>query len=331
MEKKQIKLALLLTLISLILLGSTACSNKADELQPAPVEVSPGDTVPSVTGDGNLSLPRKRELTFDSSGTIKVLNVEEGDRVEEGQLLAQLDTSSFERAVAKAERQLESAQTNLDKLQNPPNLAADTREAEADVESAKARLAYVEIIFVQEGQYPEGLNKRSLVEEAKAALGKAEERLVDLRDGPDERDVRLAENEIALAELSLDEAKKQLEEATIFAPFDGIVAEVNFKLGDRTMAATNYQTVIYLIDSSQMQLKVEVDEIDIPGVKLGQSAVISIEALPDVRLEGEVLFVSPLATKKAGVVMYEVKISFDVPEGYALREGMSASAEIIVT
>ncbi len=195
MKKKQVKLALLLAVASLTLLSSTACGSKTEEIPPSPVEVNPGDTVRGVTGDGNLSLPRKVELTFGNSGTVEVLDVEEGDRVEQGQILSQLDNSSFERAVAEAERRIENTQANLDKLLNPPNLAADIREAEADVESAKAALAYVVAIYVAEGSYPEGLHKKSQVESAEATLVKAEERLADLLDGPDKRDVQLAENE----------------------------------------------------------------------------------------------------------------------------------------
>jgi HlyD family secretion protein len=329
-RKKQIQLALLLAVASLTLLSATACGSKTEAIPPPPVEVSPGGTVRGVTGDGNLSFPRKRELTFGNSGTVEVLNVEEGDRVEQDQMLSQLDSSSFERAVAEAERRIENAQANLDKLLDPPNLAADIRQAEADVESAQAALAYVVAIYVAEGSYPEGLYKKSQVENAEATLAKAEERLADLLDGPDGRDVQLAENEVALAELSLEEAKKQLKEATIVAPFDGIVAEVNVELGDRVTAATGYETIIILVDISQVELEVEVDEIDIPQVKLGQRAIISIEALPDVQLEGEVLFVSPLATEKTGVIMYDVTIGFEAPEAYALKDGMSASAEFIV-
>jgi len=94
---------------------------------------------------------------------------------------------------------------------------------------------------------------------------------------------------------------------------------------------TGLDTVIRLVDDSTLELVVELDEIDVPGVEKGQWAVISIDALPDTLLEGEVVSVSPLPKVEAGVVSYEVKVSFNVPQGSNLRVGMSATAEIVLS
>jgi multidrug efflux pump subunit AcrA (membrane-fusion protein) len=80
-----------------------------------------------------------------------------------------------------------------------------------------------------------------------------------------------------------------------------------------------------------MELDAEVDEIDIPGVRLGQRAVISVDALPDLQLEGKVTSISPLSTEKSGVILYKVKVGFDVLENSGLKSGMSATADIIFT
>ena len=329
MKKKQVKLALLLAVASLTLLSSTACGSKTEEIPPSPVEVNPGDTVRGVTGDGNLSLPRKVELTFGNSGTVEVLDVEEGDRVEQGQILSQLDNSSFERAVAEAERRIENTQANLDKLLNPPNLAADIREAEADVESAKAALAYVVAIYVAEGSYPEGLHKKSQVESAEATLVKAEERLADLLDGPDERDVQLLENEATVVELALEEAKRKLAEASLIVPFDSVVAEVNAKSGDWIMAAMAYETIILLVDTTQLEVEALVDEIDIAQIELGQEVIITLDALPDIELRGKVIAVSPSGKLEAGVTTFLVKISV-ASDHPGLKDGMTAVVDFIV-
>jgi HlyD family secretion protein len=72
-----------------------------------------------------------------------------------------------------------------------------------------------------------------------------------------------------------------------------------------------------------------VDELDIPRVKVGQKATINIDALPGTKFEGKVSFISPVASERVGVVMYTVKLEFDVPAGSPVRAGMSASAEIV--
>ena len=88
-----------------------------------------------------------------------------------------------------------------------------------------------------------------------------------------------------------------------------------------------------------MELTARVEEVDIVKVKTGQKVMISIDALPVVKLQGRVTFVSPVAREPVGVVLfededeekrYDVRIDFNIPENSPVRNGMSATAEIIV-
>ena len=169
--------------------------------------------------------------------------------------------------------------------------------------------------------------------QAKVALEQAEYNLNQLKDvlhASHDR-VKIAESEFEAARQAVAQAQKQLDEATITAPFDGVLAAVYVKEGDiippPTMAP---KVIIYLIDPSSMELKAEVDEIDIPDVGLGQRAIIEVDALPEEQFEGVVTSVGSLPIVEAGLVLYEVKISFDVSEGSGLKLGMSATADIIV-
>ena len=139
--------------------------------------------------------------------------------------------------------------------------------------------------------------------------------------------VQLAESQVEVARLGVAQAQKQLDESAITAPFDGVVASVDADEGDIVSTVT---TIVHLVDLTSMELTAEVDEIDIPGVKLGQNAIISVDALPDEQLEGVVTLIGSLPIVEAGLVLYEVKIGFDVPEGLELKVGMSATADIIV-
>jgi RND family efflux transporter MFP subunit len=132
-------------------------------------------------------------------------------------------------------------------------------------------------------------------------------------------------------QLALDEANNDLEEAVIVATFDGVVASVDVKEGAIIPAPTlTLQTIIHLIDLTTMELTAEVDEIDIALVKPGQEAIIEVDALPALQLDAEVISISVLPEVEEGVVLYEVMIGFDVPEGYELKVGMSATADIII-
>ncbi len=116
------------------------------------------------------------------------------------------------------------------------------------------------------------------------------------------------------------------------APFDGAVAGIYVEEGDVIPpAAVSAMPVVRLLDTSTMELVIELDEIDIPSVETGQRAIISIDALPSLQLEGTVASIAAVPTVEAGVVLYNARISFDVPEGAKLKVGMSATADTIST
>ena len=139
--------------------------------------------------------------------------------------------------------------------------------------------------------------------------------------------VRIAESQLEVAEQAVAEAQKQLERATLTAPFDGVVASIDADEGD---SVSTMVTVVHLIDLTSMELSAEVDEIDIAEVKPGQRAIIEVDALPALQLEGKVTSISLLPEVQSGVVLYEVKIGFDTSPDFELRVGMSATADIII-
>ena len=145
-----------------------------------------------------------------------------------------------------------------------------------------------------------------------------------------------ADLQVEAVERALEEAQKQLDKVTITAPFDGVVVSVDVDEGDIVSTTT---PIVYLIDLKHMELIVRIDELDIAKVKTEQKVMISVDALPEAKLEGQVTFISPVAREPVGVVLfededeeksYEVKIDFDIPENSPIRAGMSATAEIIV-
>jgi len=148
--------------------------------------------------------------------------------------------------------------------------------------------------------------------------------------------VEAANLHVEAAEQALEEAQKQLDGVDITAPFDGTVVSVDVDEGDTVSIAT---PIVHLIDLRHMELVASVDELDIVKVKTGQKVMISVDAVPEAKLEGRVTFISPVASEPVGVVLfesddevenYEVKIDFDIPEDLPIKAGMSATAEIII-
>jgi len=330
-------------LLCLVLAGSVACNPFADDEQEASqqlVEVVRGDLIVSISGSGSIEVANEVKLAFGVGGRIDKIYVEEGDNVTDGDALAKLDTDALELALAQAQAALEQAEYNLEKAEEPYS-RDDIKSAQAAVASAEDYLDYAEWMLDQaeeaeeeaENEEAEELAEAQVqqwtleVSRAWASLLAAEAQLEAILDAPDEGAVDAAEAQLEAAEQALAQAQKQLDEATITAPFNGIVASVGADEGDTVLTTT---TIIHLIDLTSMELKVDVDEIDIPGVEVGQRVIIEVDALPDVEFEGEVTFISSLAEEEAGVVLYEVKIDFAVPEGSGLRVGMSATADIIL-
>jgi HlyD family secretion protein len=154
--------------------------------------------------------------------------------------------------------------------------------------------------------------------------------LQELQAASSNQTTRQAQQGVDLAQQSLADAQKQLDEATIAAPFDGVIAAVLVKEGDNIASPTMAPTpVIQIINPNILELVIEVDEIDIPSVKLAQDASIKVDALPGTVFKGRVTAMYPVPAEKGGIVLYQVKISLDIPEKSGIKVGMSASADIV--
>jgi len=348
--KKKIKLGLILALACLIVVSVSACG-QADEIEQQLVDVTRGDLVLSVSADGNLSLPRYQKLTFGIAGTVVKVNVEEGDRVTKGQVLASLDATSLELAVRAAEIDLEMATDNYRKITYPydfrawtldvPAAMALTGDAQRELDEA---LEVMQELGLSREQYSweQYWDVWHSLKRAQDDLVKAREQLIrgygqdvftsGIVPMRDLWTLRAAQLNMEKAQLALDNANDDLEKVVIIAPFDGVIAAADIKQGD-SLSAMDYatKTIVELIDPGSMELNAEVDEIDIPGVRLWQKAIIDVDALPDLQLEGRVTSIYPLPFEESGLILYKVKIGFNVPDYSGLKAGMSATADIILS
>jgi len=326
--------------LCLALAGAVAClpfrgQGVEQEVAPQLVEVVRGDLIISVNGSGSIGVSNEAKVAFDGSGTVDRIYVDEGDVVKEGQALAVLapvDTAALELALLKAQIALRRAEYNLDKAKNPYT-EEEIKEAEEAVDEAEDYLDYVKHMLVYAlGNQREAQQWQTELHQAEMNLEAAEDKLDEMLSPPDEDEIAILEMEVNATERAVKEAESELEIETITAPFYGIVTDIYVEEGDFIPSPTGpsgEKTIVHLIDLTTMELGVDLDEIDIPGVALDQRAIITVDALPEFQLEGRVARISPLPTVEAGVVLYKVKIGFDVPQGSGLKIGMSAAADII--
>lgn len=356
------------------------------------VVVDRGEMVVAVTASGRIQPKARVGLTFETPGRVAEVVVEEGDQVEEGDVLARLDPDQLAVQVEQTQAALTSAEAQLAQLQAGPrakeieqaqaNLQAASAQlaaaaanrdqvasgpTQAEIASARARVAQANTakeiaqdtydLIEEEGTEKEQANYDLFT--AKQELAAAEAQLEDLLSGPDQDELRAAHANVAAAAAQRDasqarfdqllagpteqdvaEARAQVEQAQVTlelaelalrnaslrAPFRGTVSEVNLSLGE---LPPTRQPPIILVDDSALHMTIRVDELDISRLEEGQTAEVSVEALPEASVKGAIRSIAPIATAESGVVTYDVWIdlaSTDAP----LRIDMTANATIVV-
>lgn len=161
------------------------------------------------------------------------------------------------------------------------------------------------------------------VRQARSGLLTAQNNLQRLVDGPADEDLAIARAQVRQADLSVQQTENSIANARLVAPIDGVISLVNLRQGELYSG----QPAIRLTDLASFHMTVLVDEIDVRQVAVGQTVRLSLDALPDQDLTGQVTSVSPTADNIGGVVAYSVDIVPD-PTDAPLRAGMSATAII---
>jgi RND family efflux transporter MFP subunit len=291
MKKRRILIITICVVVIGIVLGIVLTRGTGREPTPSDtVAVTRGDILRTVLVDGSLEMPNKAYLSFGVTGTVAEVLVEEGNNVTKDQLLARLDAPSLESAVEMAELQVEIAEEQV-------------KAARAQYEIAKENLD-------------------------NGVLGVSED-VLELQVDIAKASWESAKLGLESAKLGLESAELNLEKAEIVAPFDGMVADISITEGKEISTAALAAPAISLVDTSDIEMRGSIDEIDISVVELNQEANILLDALPDEEIKGRVAFISPIGTTLIGVVSYDTTITLENPVA-ELRDGMSATAEVII-
>jgi len=137
--------------------------------------------------------------------------------------------------------------------------------------------------------------------------------------------LRTAQANVDKDQIALEQAQRNVDRARLLAPFDGFVSAVNFSVGDS--AGTG--TAVIVVDLTTLQVKVNIAEVDVAKVKLGQSGQITLDALPGKTYTATISAIGPVATITQGVVNYPVTAVVGNPDG-AIKPGMTANLAITV-
>jgi HlyD family secretion protein len=187
---------------------------------------------------------------------------------------------------------------------------------QAELETAQAQLveAQREWERIKDGTSPADI---TLLE---AQLEDAQREWERLKDGPDPDDIAAAQARVAAAQATLDQAH-------LVAPFDGAITDVISKPGDQVSPGT---PAFRMDDLSHLWVDVEVSEIDINQVLVGQPAILTFDAILAKEYHGEVVEVSLVGNEMAGVVNFKVTVELTDADA-DVRPGMTAAVEIVVS
>ena len=248
----------------------------------------------------------------------------------------------LEQRVEVAQAGLKRAEGDLQALNGEPNAAA--------LEALDRKVA-----VAQTGLEQDQRDLQKLVGEADPRELAAREAAVDLAVGSladaeaaleglerlDELQIELLQADVPAASAALDSALDAVESATLKAPWPGLVEEVEFKSGQKI---NQDATALVLVDTSTIEIDGFIDEIDVLSVHEGTSAVVTLDALPDQALQGEVSRIgatagsretggggfAPFAGPSQSTVTYAISVRVTTPDGLELPEGLSALAKVVI-
>jgi HlyD family secretion protein len=263
------------------------------------------DLQAKVTSNGKVQAQKKVDISATIPGQVTHLAVKEGDVVKKGQFLLQIDPANPRAAARGNEASLQALQREVESAR------ASVIQAHADFERARKNH---EALIIPEAD----------LERARTAHATSEASL------------QAAERRVEQARAMLEGSRDQLSKTTVRAPMDGIVTAKRVEEGEVAVVGVLNQpgtVLLQISDMSIVETEMEVDETSIPSVKLGQDALIRVDAYPNRTFHGVVTEVgsSPIVKQNAQpneAIKFKVKIQIkDPPE--AIKPGLSVQADIL--
>ncbi|TPG66032.1 efflux RND transporter periplasmic adaptor subunit [Hymenobacter nivis] len=334
---KNNRLLYILGALVLVLIGGFAIAKKQGWVgAPVGTEVlvetaGPANITEKVSASGKVQPETEVKISPDVSGEIIELYVQEGDSVKKGQLLLRIRPDNYQ-----AQVNLQSAQVGTQR--------ANVGQADARLQQLIATAKQTELTYRRNASlYKQKVISQSDYEASQAAYNASQEEINSARQS-----IRAAQSTVTAASASLEEARKNLNKTTIYAPVSGTVSKLNVKKGERVVGTTQMAgtEIMRIANLNNMEVRVSVNENEVTNVNLGDSAEVEVDAYAsrNEKFRGIVTNIANTAkdalTAEA-VTEFEVRIRL-LPESYRhlvrvvkgqtvvpFRPGMTASVDII--
>jgi HlyD family secretion protein len=285
-------------------------------------------------GSGTIESTQVR-VAAEVGGRIAQILFEEGDAVKAGQKLAAIEATTCELKRNEAKAALAQAQAQLDLMaagsrdEDVQRAAAQVREAQAVASAAAADLKRIAEVFArQSATQKQKDDAQANADRTAAALAAAQQSQAKVLRGNRQEEIRAAQAAVELAQARLAQAEKAVADCVVLAPMAGTITTKSAETGEVLAAGAPLATLTRL---DEVWLSIYVSETRLPGLRLGQTAAVSVDGDPR-RHAGQVTFISPEAeftpknvqTPEERVkLVYRVKITLKNPSG-VFKPGMPA-------
>ena len=337
---KKVAIGLVAVVLLASIIGFTVYRSHKNVVVVQTAKAKTADLASIVSASGEVKPKTYVNIGANAFGKITHLFVREGDRVKKGQMLAQLENVQSAADVNATQATLQASQTDA--------VAADAaiKTSEADLVRARSDAERAKLDWTRaQGLYKNALiakseydSQNAAYQTANAGLAQAEARLAQAKAQKDS-----ADRHIGSVRANLTRASDVLQKTTYAAPYDGTITNLPVREGETVVIGIQNSpgsTLMTLADMSVITAEVRVDETDIVNVKLGQSAEVSIDAIPKKTFKAVVTEIGNNAiVRSTGVSTsqqtaaseeakdFKVVVTLqDPPQN--LRPGLSATAKI---
>jgi len=286
-------------------------------------EATKGELVQSVVASGRIASPQRVTIALQTTGRVLRVAVTEGQRVERGQLLIELDNSDNQAGLAQANAAVALAQAKLRQLGEVSQPLAAQALAQAQASARQARKTLNRNIDL----VAKGFISQAALDEATRAVDVADSQVIAAQaqvktNLPNGSDAALANASLAQAIAGAALAQVKVAQGKVSAPSSGILISRNVEAGDVVQPG---KALMELAASGQTQVLVQIDEKNLSKIALGQKAFGSADAFSNQRFDAVLSYINPGIDATRGSV--EVKLDVTTPPAY-LRQDMTVSVDI---
>lgn len=308
-----------------------------------------------ISASGSVQPVQTVNLSPETSGILEALYVEQGDRVEQGQLIARMKSDELAAQVRQYQAAVAEAEANLQDVRSgsrPEEIAqaqaavaaaqAQVRDAEARLELAQNDLDRRQQLYergaISENELENAVRERRSavagVDQAQARMDEAQRRLEDIRNLPEPALVAQAEARLAQARAQLQATQVRLNDNSIRAPFTGTITQKYATEGAFVTPTTSASdlssatsTAIVAL-AQDLEILAEVPEADISLIEANQKVEIIADAFPEQTFEGRVKLIAPEAIERQNVTLFQVRIELLTGKD-VLRSNMNVDVRFI--